>query len=167
MPQPFINPNYFNQYQPMYQPMYQPVQQNPQPYMDRLAQLQAQQMSPQQLQTAPQVNPMGKYVESIDIVKATDIPMDGNTYYFPKADGSEIYSKQWLPNGTTQILNFKPVFETPSNISASNSPNGENKALEGLTDAFMKRFDELTERLDRMEKNIKPTKAKKEVSEDE
>ena len=44
------------------------------------------------------------------LVKVTDIPMDGNMYYFPKADGTEIYSKQFMPNGQTRILTFKPSF---------------------------------------------------------
>ena len=167
MPQPFMNPNYFNPYQQMYSPMYQPVQQNPQPYIDRLAQLQTPQMPQQPIQNTAQANPMGKYVESIDIVKATDIPMDGNTYYFPKADGTEIYSKQWLPNGTTQILNFKPVFETSSNILTPNSQNDENKALEALTQVFTQKLDDLAEKIERIEKNMKPAKSKREVVDDE
>lgn len=168
MPQPFINPNYFNQY-PQYQPMYQPAPQMSQPYMDRLSQLQAQ---AQQIQAAPmptgnQFAPIGKVVESIDIVKATDIPMDGNAYYFPKADGSEIFSKRWMLNGTTQILSYKPVLEAQTNISPPNNLNTENKALEGLTEAFMKRFDELAEKIEKVEKSIKPSKIKKEVIDDE
>ena len=43
----------------------------------------------------------GKIVESFEVFKTIDIPMDGNTYYFPKADGTELYTKKWLQNGTT------------------------------------------------------------------
>lgn len=49
----------------------------------------------------------GKVVESIDVVRTVDVPMDGNVYYFPRADGTEIYTKRWLPNGTTQIDAYK------------------------------------------------------------
>ena len=41
--------------------------------------------------------------------------MDGNAYYFPKADGTEVYCKQRLQNGTTRILTFRPVFDDNTN----------------------------------------------------
>ena len=106
MMQPYPNPNYFSQYQ----------QQMLNPYMDRMAQLQQYQQSlqqpvvPTQMPGAnQQMNVIGKIVDSMDVVKATDVPMDGNIYYFPKADGTEIFSKQWMSNGQTRILTFKPV----------------------------------------------------------
>ena len=55
----------------------QNCQQNLQPPMQN-SQMQA---------TSQQTSFIGKVVDSIDVVKATDIPMDGNIYYFPKADG--------------------------------------------------------------------------------
>ena len=87
------------------------------PYMQRMENLQQFQQTIQQ----PQINnansftPLGKIVDSVDIVKATDIPMDGNMYYFPKADGSEIFSKQWLSNGQTRILTFKALLDDNTN----------------------------------------------------
>ena len=98
---------------------YQTPTQNP--YMDRMAQLQQYQQSlqqpivPTQTPVSNQMSALGKMVDSIDVVKATDIPMDGNAYYFPKADGTEVYCKQWLQNGTTRILTFMPVFEDNPN----------------------------------------------------
>ena len=102
-------------------PMYgnYPVQQNgsyeqPMFYQDRMSFLQNQ---IQQNRQPPinQVNGLyGKIVDSIEVVKATDIPMDGNMYYFPKADSSEIYLKRWLPNGTTEVITFSkslPIVE--------------------------------------------------------
>lgn len=32
------------------------------------------------------MNVIGKIVDSVEIVRSMDIPMDGNLYYFPKAD---------------------------------------------------------------------------------
>ena len=94
-------------------PMYgnYPIQQNssyeqPMFYQDRMSFLQNQ---IQQNRQPPvnQVNGLyGKIVDSIEVVKATDIPMDGNMYYFPKADSSEIYLKRWLTNGTTEVITF-------------------------------------------------------------
>ena len=166
-------PNYFpmNNYPQNYgQPMQNPYN----PYMQRMDQLQQFQQAINQSQMPTQVpvtnhtfSPLGKIVESIDIVKATDIPMDGNLYYFPKADNSEIYAKQWLPNGTTQILSFKPVFDDGQ---ASNGLTQESSRM-GLSDdlinVLMQRFDEMSERFDKLEKSIKPTaRNKREVADE-
>ena len=62
-----------------YNPQMQ-MQQNPTMYMDRLSQLHAQQMQQSQMPVANQFAPLGKMVDSVEVVKATDIPMDGNMY---------------------------------------------------------------------------------------
>ena len=142
------------------------------PYMDRMAQLQQYQQSlqqpvvPTQMSGANQMSALGKMVDSIDVVKATDIPMDGNAYYFPKADGTEVYCKQWLQNGTTRILTFKPVFEDkPSNLS----PDAEKLKIslsDEVADVFMKRFDELEKRIDDLIPKKTVARAKKESEEE-
>lgn len=87
-------------YQPTFQPMQQQMQQQiPMGYFTPPMQ--------QQMQQQNQSN--GKIVDSIEMVKFTDIPMDGNSYYFPKADGTEIYSKRWLANGSTEINTYVKV----------------------------------------------------------
>ena len=155
MMQPYLNPNYFNQYNQM---------QNP--YMDRMSQLQQYQQSLQQPVSQAQMSAMGKIVDSIDVVKATDIPMDGNSYYFPKADGTEVYCKQWLQNGTTRILTFKPFLEdNPNNVS----PDTEKlkiSILDEFTEAFMKRFDELEKRIDDLMPKKTTARSKKESEEE-
>ena len=150
MMQPYLNPNYFNQYQPM---------QNP--YMDRMAQLQQYQQSLQQPVSQAQMPAIGKIVDSIDVVKATDIPMDGNAYYFPKADGTEVYCKQWLQNGTTRILTFKPVFEDNPNNVSSDTEKLKISISDEVTEAFMKRFDELEKRIDDLMPKKTTARAKK------
>ena len=92
-----------------YLPQYGAYQYNPMANIQRFQQ--SDQMQPQMSQLMPQqINFIGKIVDGEDTVKATDIPMDGNIYYFPKADGTEIYGKQWIVNeGRTRILTFKPV----------------------------------------------------------
>ena len=161
------------QYQPFYPQMnnnYQTPTQNP--YMDRMAQLQQYQQSlqqpivPAQTQVSNQMSALGKMVDSIDVVKATDIPMDGNAYYFPKADGTEVYCKQWLQNGTTRILTFKPVFEdNPNNVS----PDTEKLKIsisDEVTEVFMKRFDELEKRICDLAPKKTTTRTKKESEEE-
>ena len=161
MMQPYLNPNYFNQYQQM---------QNP--YMDRMAQLQQYQQSlqqpltPTQMSGANQISTLGKMVDSIDVVKATDIPMDGNAYYFPKADGTEVYCKQWLQNGTTRILTFKPVLEDNPNNVSSDTEKLKISLSDEVTDVFMKRFDELEKRIDDLMPKKTVARAKKESEEE-
>lgn len=152
--QPYPNPNYYTQYQ---QPQYNP-------YLQRMENLQQFQ---QTLNPAPQAQPftpLGKMVESVDIVKVTDIPMDGNMYYFPKADGSEIYSKQFMPNGQTRILTFKPLLEDNPN----NLPLDEEKSKFDTFNAFLEGIQaDIKTLTDKVDKISRPNRAKKEVDADE
>ena len=142
------------------------------PYADRMNFLQNYQQSlqqpvvPAQMSGANQMSALGKMVDSIDVVKATDIPMDGNTYYFPKADGTEVYCKQWLQNGTTRILTFKPVFEDNPNNLSSDTEKLKISLSDEVTEVFMKRFDELEKRIDDLVPKKTVARAKKESEEE-
>ena len=54
---------------------------------------------------------LGKSVESIDVVKAMDIPLDGSISYFPLTDGSAIVTKKIQNDGTSKTIVYKPVEE--------------------------------------------------------
>lgn len=86
---------YYNQMQQRYQPMSLP-----------------QQPIQTQTYTQPMIQQqtlLGKVVESIDVVKAMDIPLDGSTSYFPLSDGSGIVTKQLQSDGTSKLVVYKPV----------------------------------------------------------
>lgn len=157
---------------PTYLQMNNPYAQMNNPYADRMNFLQNYQQSlqqpivPAQMQGANQMSALGKMVDSIDVVKATDIPMDGNTYYFPKADGTEVYCKQWLQNGTTRILTFKPVFEDNHNNLSPDTEKLKISLPDEFTEAFMKRFDELEKRIDDLMPKKTTARAKKESEEE-
>lgn len=51
----------------------------------------------------------GKLVDSIDVVKAMDISLDGSINYFPLTDNSAIVTKQLQTDGTCKIVVYKPV----------------------------------------------------------
>ena len=142
------------------------------PYADRMNFLQNYQQSlqqpllPAQTPVPNQMSALGKMVDSIDVVKAADIPMDGNAYYFPKADGTEVYCKQWLQNGTTRILTFKPVFEGNPNNLSSDTEKLKISISDEFTEAFMKRFDELEKRIDDLMPKKTTARAKKESGEE-
>ena len=151
-------PNYTNysgnyNYQPMQMPMY-----GQNPYQDRINQLQYFQQGLQNTQMQSQFSTLGKIVESMDIVKVTDIPMDGNMYYFPKADGTEIYGKQFGMDGKTRILTFKPILEDSPNNTASNEEKINFGAINDVLGAIQEDLKALTEKVDKISK---PEKSKK------
>lgn len=157
-------------YQNFYSQMSNYGQMMPNPYMDRMAQLQQYQQNlqqpvvPTQMSGAnQQMNVIGKIVDSIDVVKATDVPMDGNMYYFPKADGTEIFSKQWLSNGQTRILTFRPVLDAETNNVSNVEEKLKIRLSDEATDAFMKRFDDIEKRLDEFISKKSTNRVKKEA----
>lgn len=140
---PFVNPNYFNQ--PQYQNMYQ--------------------MPQAPTQTQNQFNLLGKVVENADVVRTIDIPMDGQTYYFPKADGKMIYSKQWLSNGTTKMLSYLPQIDDLSADANNVSPNTLESQIKALNDAIErieKSVDSLSEQITKTNK----ARSRKEVTDE-
>lgn len=65
----------------------------------------------QPMQLAKSSYLLGKSVDNIDVVKATDIPLDGSISYFPLTDGSAIVSKQLQMDGTSKMVIYKPIKE--------------------------------------------------------
>lgn len=59
---------------------------------------------------------LGKSVDNIDVVKATDIPLDGSISYFPLTDGTAIVSKQLQSDGTSKMVIYKPVEEKDDEV---------------------------------------------------
>lgn len=94
-----------------------------------------------QVQAQPSIAALqGKIVDSIDIVKVTEVPFGGFAI-FPKGNMSEIYVKSWSNNGTTQIITYKPVVEMDK---VETSPANTNELilqqianLESKIDAFI------------------------------
>lgn len=151
----------FQQYYPINQNYNQQMQ--PNPYMQRMEQLQQFQQSLQPPIQQPMQNQfpaLGKVVENIDTVKTTEIPYQG-VYYFPTADGSTIFTKRWLENGQTQILAFKPILEEETVNSSTNdleSVLGANMSvLEGITDSL----NTLHDKIDKISKQNTTSRAKK------
>lgn len=100
----------------------------------------------------------GKAVDSIDVVKAMDVPLDGSITYFPKADGTAIYTKQLQKDGTSKINIYEIKSENSDvavNAVASESVSKEDiekiyadisevkKSLEENMGSIIKRFDDL------------------------
>ena len=127
------NNQYFNPYMNQ-QPRYQPMEQS----------------NNYQMQQIQSMNLLGKAVDSIDVVKAMDIPL-GNTGYFPLVDGSAIITKSWQPDGTTKITEYKPVENKKDAIKYLTMEDLET----ALKDFDFSRLDDFEEELKDIKKTLK------------
>lgn len=149
-----------------YMPQYNSYQYNPlgncQMYQQSLQQPLQQHLQQSQLQTTnQQMNVIGKIVDSVEMVKSMDIPMDGNIYYFPKADGTEVFGKQWIVNEfRTRILTFKPCLDNDIDKSSQMETKQKFDLSDEATGVFMKRFDEIANRIDELAQSWTKSSAK-------
>lgn len=142
----------FNPYMPQfggYVPQYQRMQ--PQEQQFQQFNQPAQQTYPQNPQTYPQASLglQGKLVDSIEVVKAIDIPLDGSTSFFPLADGSAIVTKQLQSDGTSKTIIYKPSTE-PEKAVEQPQYITEDKVME-----LIKKEPESTKELKEEIKNLK------------
>ena len=111
---PYYQPQ-MNRYQPMEYQQYQPsYPQNPQTYPQASLGLQ------------------GKLVDSIEVVKAIDIPLDGSTSYFALADGSAIVTKQLQKDGTSKTIIYKPSITSEDALQSNLNSSETNYIKEEL-----------------------------------
>lgn len=122
--------------QPMTQPYIQPVQ-----------------------PTTTQVGLLGKSVESMDVVKAMDIPLDGSISYFPLTDGSAIVTKQLQNDGTSKIVVYKP--EKEEKKSEQNFVTFE-QLQEEISKLDFADIEDLRDELKEIKKQLKTMKKTKE-----
>lgn len=111
-----------------------------------------QQYIPPMPQPTTQIGLLGKIVDSIDVVKAMDIPLDGSVSYFPLTDGTAIVSKQLQNDGTSKTIIYKPTIENKKDI---------------VKYATFNEIDELKQELEDLRKEIKNLKKSKESKEKE
>ena len=143
-------------YQNFYSQMSNYGQMMPNPYMDRMAQLQQyqQKLQPAQIPgTYPQQPQgiIGRSVNDFSEITANDVPMDGRSAVFPKNDMSEIQVRTWGNDGKIITTSYKPILEHQNqmaDISILESEKLKIRLSDDVTAAFMKRFDDIEKRLD-------------------
>ena len=138
-PNQYGKSSYYMQ-QPNVAPQYQPQS------ADYMSQMQNAYQKPLGLQ--------GKTVDNIEVVKATDIPLDGSISYFPLVDGSSIVTKQLMQDGTSRMIVYKPAETTPK---SSDTENKEIYVTEKQLDEKLKSFnnEELKQEIEKLKKQIK------------
>ena len=120
----YYNPNFYQNYQP--QPYGNPM-------MSQYNQIMQQ-------NGTPQTNGLnGKIVDSIEVAKATEVPI-GSYGIFPKADLGEIYIKSWNNNGTTSITTFQP-------IKSTNTEQTSQSQQTDKTDMLLQKITELEKKI--------------------
>ena len=115
---------------------------------------------PMQQQTSPQMGLNraflnGKQVESIDIVKNLEIPLDGSISYFPLVNGTAIATKQLMQDGTSKITIYEP--KTQKEDMKFATIEDIDKRLEKLD---FNEIDDLKDDLEDLRKEIKEIKSK-------
>ena len=135
--------------------MYNPNAYSMNPYMNYgnyYNQQPQQQAMQQNLYRTPMVL-QGKQIDSLDVVKATDIPLDGSVSYFPLADGTAIATKQLMQDGTSKITIFKPSDE--ENSTQQIKYVTENDLKEQLSNFNSKDIKDIKEELKNLKKRIR------------
>ena len=107
------------------------------PYLNYNQQTQQQIPISRQNQYRPQNSLQGKVVDSLDVVKATDIPYDGSVSYFPLTDGTAIITKQLQQDGTSKVVIYKPMIENEENKNKYITENDLEKQLKDMDDKFI------------------------------
>ena len=124
--------------QPIATPQYQPQA------TDYMSQMQNAYQKPLGLQ--------GKTVDNIEVVKATDIPLDGSVSYFPLVDGSSIITKQLMQDGTSRMIVYKPA-ETEPKATENKEIYVTEKQLEEKLSTFNN--EEIKQEIEKLKKQIK------------
>ena len=107
----------------------------------------------QQFMQQPQQNTVqmyGRIVPAQECIAPNEVPMDGNTAFFPKQDLSEIYAKSWGADGKIYTRLYNPVLDADPNNLPSDTEKAKFDLSDEATAVFMKRFDELEQKIEQL-----------------
>lgn len=151
-----FNYNMYNPYMPTNQRT-QNVEQQYTPYTPYTPQ--PQQSYPQNPQSYPQasVGLQGKTVESLEVAKVMEIPLDGSTSFFPLADGSAIITKQLQADGTSKTVIYKPDLEPQKPVEQPKYVTEEEvkEMIESGSDGLIDDIQELRRELRNISEDMK------------
>lgn len=114
----------------------------PYPTQQQVSQPVQQQLHQPVQQSQPQTL-YGKVVDCYETAKGQDIPL-GITGIYPKADGTCVYVKQWLNDGTTKTSEYR-LYVDDDKVVEQSPINIEEKL-----DDIYKSIDSLNQKLDKM-----------------
>lgn len=100
----------------------------------------------------------GKQVDSIDVVKAADVPFDGSISYFPLTDGTAIVTKQLQTDGTSRIVIYKPVEDNKKEVINFATLEDLQEAIDNID---LSDIQDLKDDIKEIKKQLKELKNKK------
>lgn len=111
-------------------------------------------------QIQPTITPglQGKAVDSLDVVKALDIPLDGSTSYFPLIDGSAIITKKLQTDGTTKTTIYKATEEKEISLPKYATVDDIKKEIDKID---VPDLEDIKEEIKEIKKDLKELKKKK------
>ena len=105
-----------------------------------------------------QLGLLGKSVDSIEVVKAMDIPLDGSTSYFPLTDGSAIVTKKLQNDGTSKTIVYRPVQEEKEESPKYATIEEVKKEINKID---LSELDDLKDEIKELKKELKDIKNRK------
>lgn len=154
--------NFYPNYNQFYgQPMQQVI-----PKQQPMEQQYPQYNQPQPVYKQP-VGLQGKSVDSIDVVKAMDIPLDGTISYFPLTDGTAIVTKQLQQDGSSKTIVYKPIEQdtedkAPKYITVEELDESmkkiDNSSLKDEIKTIKRQLEDLTEDIKDVNEKIRKRK---------
>lgn len=130
-----------------------------------------QQINP--LLQSPQQQPQGipaVIVDDFSKILAKDVPMDNQGAFFIKSDGTEAEWRVWDASGQIKPTHYKAILDTKDSQTDKSTIDTEKLKFdlsEEVKTAFMKRFDDVFQRLDELEGMIAKPPARKRGKDDE
>lgn len=148
-----MNFGYNPYFQQQYAPQMQRLQNLEQQYPQFAQQPPQQTYSQPQTYTPPALGLQGKTVESLEVAKIMEIPLDGSTSFFPLADGSAIITKQLQVDGTSKVTIYKPSTE-PEEIKDEPKYVTEEQ-LKELLEAEPDEVEDLKEQIKELKRQLR------------
>lgn len=99
----------------------------------------------------------GKLVDSIDVVKGAEIPLDGSVSYFALTDGTAIVTKQLQNDGSSKIIVYKPVENPIEEIKQPSYITSEELELK-MKDFNTKEIKDIKDELKSLKREIRDIK---------
>lgn len=102
----------------------------------------------------------GKQVDSIDMAKTIEYPLDGSISYYPITDGSAIVTKQMMLDGTPKLVIFKPIEEQKEQIKYITQEDMK-KALDSID---LSELDDIKDEIKDLKSELKDLKKKGKIN---
>lgn len=99
----------------------------------------------------------GKLVDSIDVVKGAEIPLDGSISYFALTDGTAIVTKQLQNDGSSRIVVYKPIENPIEEIKQPSYITSEELELK-MKDFNVKEIKDIKDELKSLKREIRDIK---------